>query len=223
MKKVLLFVSMFLLTISVSASTQSKESKIGIENIKVELKENIGYNDEVTFKYSINPIDATNTNLSWEIKKVNGVNVTFVESKTTESTGEVTFNVENTTKKSVDLTLYAKQNGKVVSTNKFTVEAKDETLERVTKEVTDAINALDEEITNDNYEEVKETIAEIEKELQDEELKSAISEELLTKYENVKAASDEFTPKSNTLIAIITVALVIIFTGLLFWIFNKED
>ena len=48
MKKVLLFVSMFLLTISVSASTQSKESKIGIENIKVELKENIGYNDEVT-------------------------------------------------------------------------------------------------------------------------------------------------------------------------------
>jgi len=227
MKKFLLSLLVLFSFVTVSASTNTAVSNIKIENIEVKVQEEIGYNEELEINYSINPRDAKNLNLVWEVigtKK--GVTVEFVTSNSTNtSDGTIKVKVNNTLEKDVTLTLRAKQNGKVLSSTKLTVETKEETVNRVTTEVTGLINELDEKINRNNYEENLEAIEEITKLLENNpEIKDELEENLLNKYETVKTLVNEYDAESNkTFVLIVSVILVVIFSILVIWIFMKED
>ena len=227
MKKFLLSLLVLFSFVTVSASTNTTVSNIKIENIEVKLQEKIGYNEELEISYSINPRDAKNLNLVWEVigtKK--GVTVEFVTSNSTNaSDGTIKVKVNNTLDKEVTLTLRAKQNGKVLSSTKLTVETKDETVNRVTTEVTALISGLDEKINKNNYEKNLEAIEEITKLLENNpEVKDELEENLLNKYEAVKTLVNEYDAESNkTFVLIVSVILVVIFSILVIWIFMKED
>lgn len=226
MKKFLLGLFVLFSFVTVSASTGGSVSTIKIENIEVEVKENIGYNEELTVSYSINPRDAKNLNLVWDVTGIKkGITVEFVSGKNTSvSDGEVVLKINNTLDEEVTLTLRAKQNGKVLSTTKLVIETKKETIERVATSVEDLINNLDEKINNDNYEENLENVEKIEELLENNsEVEDALDDELLEKYENVKDAVDEFEPNNNTFVIVVSVILIIIFGLLIVWIFKKED
>lgn len=227
MKKFLLSLFVLFSFITVSASTNATVSNIKIENIEVKVEESIGYNEELEISYTINPRDAENLNLVWEVigtKK--GVTVEFVSSNSTNtSDGTVTIKVNNTLDKDVTLTLRAKQNGKVLSSTKLTIETKEETINRVLEEVNTLINGLDEKINKNNYEKNLEAIEEITDLLESNpEIEDEIEDELLQKYETVKTLVNEYDADSNkTFVLIVSVILVIIFSVLVIWIFMKED
>ena len=67
MKKFLLSLLVLFSFVTVSASTNTTVSNIKIENIEVKVQEKIGYNEELEIRYSINPRDAKNLNLVWEV------------------------------------------------------------------------------------------------------------------------------------------------------------
>lgn len=227
MKKFLLSLFVLFSFVSVNASTNTTVSNIKIENIEVKVQESIGYNEEIEISYSINPRDAKNLNLVWEVigtKK--GVTVEFVTSNSTNTAdGSVTIKVNNTLDKDITLTLRAKQNGKVMSSTKFTVETKEETISRVTTRVSELINSLDEKINKNNYEENLEAIEEITELLENNpEIEDELDKELLQKYEAVKTLVNEYDVDSNkTFVLIVSVILVVIFSVLVIWIFMKED
>ena len=227
MKKFLLSLFVLFSFVSVNASTNASVSNIKIENIEVKVQESIGYNEEIEISYSINPRDAKNLNLVWEVigtKK--GVTVEFVTSNSTNTAdGSVTIKVNNTLDKDITLTLRAKQNGKVMSSTKFTVETKEETISRVTTRVSELINSLDEKINKNNYEENLEAIEEITELLENNpEIEDELDKELLQKYEAVKTLVNEYDVDSNkTFVLIVSVILVVIFSVLVIWIFMKED
>lgn len=227
MKKFLLSLFVLFSFVSVNASTNTTVSNIKIENIEVNVRESIGYNEEIEISYSINPRDAKNLNLVWEVigtKK--GVTVEFVTSNSTNTAdGSVTIKVNNTLDKDITLTLRAKQNGKVMSSTKFTVETKEETISRVTTRVSELINSLDEKINKNNYEENLEAIEEITELLENNpEIEDELDKELLQKYEAVKTLVNEYDVDSNkTFVLIVSVILVVIFSVLVIWIFMKED
>jgi len=226
MKKFLLSLFVLFSFVTVSASTSGNVSNIKIENIEVKVQEEIGYNEELEISYSINPRDAKNLNLVWEVigtKK--GVTVEFVSSNSTNtSDGEIKIKVNNTLDKDVTLTLRAKQNGKVLSSTKLVVETKEETVTRVVTEVTTLINNLDEKITKDNYDENLQTIEEITKLLENNpEIEDELEESLLQKFETVKTAVNDYSDTNKTFVLIVSVILVIIFSILVIWIFMKED
>lgn len=227
MKKFLLSLFVLFSFISVSASTSGNVSNIKIENIEVKVQEKIGYNEELEISYSINPRDAKNLNLTWEVAGTKkGVTVEFVSSNSTSSSdGIVTIKINNTLDKEVELTLKAKQNGKVLSSTKLLVETKEETNTRVISEVTALINKLDEKITNDNYEDNLDMVNEIDELLEkNSEIKDKIEEELLEKYETVKTLVNDFDVNGNkTFVLIVSIILVVIFSVLIIWIFLKED
>lgn len=227
MKKFLLSLFVLFSFITVSASTSGNVSNIKIENIEVKVQEKIGYNEELEINYSINPRDAKNLNLVWEVSGTKkGVTVEFVSSNSTNTPdGTITIKINNTLDKEVELTLKAKQNGKVLSSTKLLVETKEETNTRVISEVTDLINKLDEKITNDNYENNLDMINEISDLLEkNSEIKDELEDELLEKYETVKTLVNDFDVNGNkTFVLIVSVILVVIFSVLIIWIFLKED
>lgn len=227
MKKILLGIAMLFVAFTVNATTGGKVSNIGIEDIKVTIPENIGYNEKLEVEYTINPKDASNVKLLWDVTGVKkGVTVEFVSEKETKSaTGSFVVNINNTTEKEVTLKLVAKQNNKVLSTTELKVEAKEKTISRVTGEVTELITELDEKINKKNYEDNKDSLDKIETSLENnEEIENLIEEDLLTKYENVKTSLTEYEEnQGKTFTIIISVVLVALFTVGMFLIFKKEE
>lgn len=227
MKKFLLSLFILFSFISVSASTGTNVKNIKIENIDVEVKENISYNDELSIPYSINPRDAKDLKLVWDITGIKkGITVEFVSGKNTSTyEGNIVIKVNNTLDEAVTLTLKAKQNGKVLSSTKLVVESKSQTTDRIAKEVNELIKDLDEKINKDNYEENYENIEKIDELLDsNSEIKDSIDSELLEKYETVKESVNTFDVNSNkTFVITVSVILVIIFLILIIWIFKKED
>ena len=227
MKKFLLSLLVLFSFVTVSASTNANVSNIKIENIEVKVQESIGYNEELEISYSINPRDAKNLNLVWEVigtKK--GVTVEFVSSNSTNTAdGSVTIKVNNTLDKDVTLTLRAKQKGKVLSSTKLTIETKEETINRVSARVNELISGLDEKINRSNYEENLEAIEEITKLLENNpEIENELEENLLNKYEAVKTLVNDYDESNNkTFVLIVSVILVVVFSILVIWIFMKED
>ncbi len=227
MKKILFTVTLLFLSImSVNASTSANPSKISIENIKITIGKNIGYNEELEVKYSINPSDATNKNLVWSLTGIKkGITAVFVSAKTTtDKEGTVKIQLNNTTSNTVTLKLVVKQNGKTLSTTKLNVESKTQTIDRVVGEVKELISNLDEKINNRNYETNKESINKIDELLtNNEEIKELIDEDLLTKYNNVKEAVAKHEENSEkTFTIVISVVLVAMFITGMFLIFRKE-
>lgn len=227
MRKFLLSLLILFSFISVDASVGGSASNIKIENIEVEAKENIGYNEELTISYSINPRDAKNLNLVWDVIGIKkGVTVEFVTGKNTSvSDGEVVLKVNNALDTSVTLTLRAKQNGKILSSTKLIVETKEETINRIATEVNDLILGLDEKVNKYTYEDNLEKIEKIDKLLEgNQDVEDAIDSKLLKKYETVKKSVNEFDDSSDkTFVIVVSVILVIIFSLLIIWIFKKED
>lgn len=227
MRKFLLSLFILFSFISVSASTGTNGGNIKIENIDVEVKENISYNDELSISYSISPRDAKNLKLVWDMTGIKkGITVEFVSGKNTSTAeGKVVVKVNNTLDEAVTLTLKAKQNGKVLSSTKLVVESKKQTTDRITKEVNELIGNLDEKINKDNYEENTKNIEKIDELLDNNsEIKDSIESELLKKYETVKEAVNTFDANSNkTFVITVSIILVIIFLILIVWIFKKED
>ena len=227
MKKILLSLFALFMSISVNASVTGNVSNVKIESIDVEVNENIGYSEELKVNYSINPRDAKNLNLVWDVTGIKkGVTVEFVSSKNTNTAdGEVVIKVNNTLDSDVTLTLRAKQNGKVLSSTKLVVESKEETEERVVTEIEELISSLDEEINNKNYEKNKEIVEEIESLLENNsEFKDSIDSDLLTQYEVISETVYNYEVTNNkTFIIIISIILIIVFSVLIYWIFKKED
>ena len=227
MKKFLLSLFILFSFISVSASTGTNVSNIKIENIDVEVKENISYNDELSISYSINPRDARTLKLVWDVTGIKkGITVEFVSGKNTSNyEGNIVIKVNNTLDEAVTLTLKAKQNGKVLSSTKLVVESKSQTTDRITKEVNELIGNLDERINKDNYNENLKNVEKIDELLNNNsEIKDSIESELLKKYETVKESVNTFDVNSNkTFVITVSIILVIIFLILIVWIFKKED
>ena len=226
MKKFLLSLFVLFSFITVSASTAGNVSNIKIENIEVKVQEKIGYNEELEISYSINPRDAKNLNLVWDVTGIKkGVTVEFVSSNsTTTADGVVKIKINNTLDKDVTLTLRAKQNGKVLSKTKLVVETKEETVNRLVTEFNALINNLDEKINKDNYDKNLATIKEITELLENNpEIKDELESELLNKYESVKTAVNDYSNNNKTFVLVVSVILVIIFSILVIWIFMKED
>lgn len=227
MKKFLLSLFILFSFISVSASTGTNVSNIKIENIDVEVKENISYNEELSIPYSINPRDAKNLKLVWDVTGIKkGITVEFLSEKNTSTAdGKIVIKVNNTLDEAVTLTLKAKQNGKVLSSTKLIVESKEQTTGRIITEVNELIENLDDKINKNNYEENSKNVEKIDELLDNNsEIKDSIDSELLKKYENVKESVDTFDVNSNrTFVITISVILVIVFLILTIWIFKKED
>ena len=226
MKKFLLSLFVLFSFITVSASTGGNVSNIKIENIEVKVQEKIGYNEEFEISYSINPRDAKNLNLVWEVTGTKkGVTAEFITSNSTNTAdGDVKIKVNNTLDKDVTLTLRAKQNGKVLSSTKLVVETKEETVNRLVTEVTALINNLDEKINKNNYDENLATIEEITEIFENNpEIKDELDEELLSKYETVKTSVNDYSQNNKIFVLIVSVILVVIFSVLVIWIFMKED
>ena len=227
MKKFLLSLFILFSFISVSASTGTNVSNIKIENIDVEVKENISYNDELSISYSINPRDAKNLKLVWDVTGIKkGITVEFISEKNTSAyEGNIVIKVNNTLDEAVTLTLKARQNGKVLSSTKLVVESKNQTIDRITTEVNELIENLDEKINKDNYEENYDNVEKIDELLENnQEIKDSIESELLKKYETVKESVNTFDVNSNkTFVITVSIILVIIFLILIVWIFKKED
>lgn len=226
MKKVLVGLLILFSFVSVNASSNSSVKNIKIENIKVEIKENVGYNDELKINYSINPRDAKNLNLVWSVLGIKkGVTATFTNgNKTTESDGTIVLKLDNTLSSDVTLTLVGSQNGKTISSTKFVVENKEKTVERVTKEVNDIINNLSEDIDKDNYEETKENIEKAEELLENNsEAKENIKQDALDKLNEVKTNVESYKANNKAVTVGVSIGLAAIFSGLLYWIFKKEE
>ena len=227
MKKFLLSLFILFSFISVSASTGTNVSNIKIENIDVEVKENISYNDELSISYSINPRDAKNLKLVWDVTGINkGITVEFISEKNTSAyEGNIVIKVNNTLDEAVTLTLKARQNGKVLSSTKLVVESKNQTIDRITTEVNELIENLDEKINKDNYEENYDNVEKIDELLENnQEIKDSIESELLKKYETVKESVNTFDVNSNkTFVITVSIILIIVFLILIVWIFKKED
>ena len=225
MKKFLLSILMLFAFVNVNASVKGSVKDIKIENIDVMVSESVGYNEEVRITYSINPRDAKNLELTWSITGLKkGITAEFVNGNTTkESDGEIVLKVNNTLSEDVVLSLKATQDKKVISTTKLNVETKDNTIERVTKELNDIINNLDENLDKNNYEETKANIEKIDKLLEENpEVKDMLDKDALTKYDEVKTEVSEYKENNNAVIIGVSVALVLAFSGLLYWIFKKE-
>ena len=230
MKKFLFSIMIMILVIvsvNVSAATSGAVKNIKIQDVNVEVSENIGYNEKLTVKYSVNPRDASNLNITWSVTGLKkGTTLEFVSSnKTNSSDGEIELQVNNTNEKDVTLYLVGKQNGKTISKTKLVVENKSKTIERVTEEVKNLISNLDEKINKNNFDENKEAIAKINELLENNsEIKDALDSELSSKLEDVKTAIESYETNSSQLsVKIISIALVVIFSALIFWIFKKED
>lgn len=224
MKKILLTIFMLFTVITVDASIKGNVNNIKIENVKVNVKESIGYNEELKVNYSINPRDAKNLKLDWKIEGLKkGITVDFANGKTTnEAEGIITLKVNNTLDKTVVLTLKAVQNNKVISTTKLNVENKNITVERVNKELETLINNLDEKLNKENYEENKEDIEKI-NELLKNNSEVKLSDELQSKYENVKENVNNYKENNKAFVIGVSAGLVVVFSGLLYWIFKREE
>ena len=145
MKKILFGIMLLFIVIGVNATTNVDVKNVNIENVKVEVNEKIGYNEEINIKYSINPRDASNLNITWSVTGLKkGVTVEFVSDKVTKnSDGEIKLKVNNTTNEEVTLSLIGEQDGKIVNQTKLNVQNKENTLTRVTEEVKNLILELD--------------------------------------------------------------------------------
>lgn len=227
MKKILLSLLVLFACVSVNAASGNTVSNIKIENVDIVVKENVGYNEKITVNYSINPQDAKNLNLVWEVTGTKkGVTVEFENNKsTTEAVGSVVIKVENTLDKDVTLTLRAKQNGKVVGKTNFKVETKEKTIERVVNEINELVSKLDDKIDKENYDENSYYIKEINKIVESNEgILDSVEENVVEKYEAVKTMVNEFDVTGNkTFVLIMSIILIIIFSILIIWIFKKED
>lgn len=227
MRKILFGIMLLFIAIGVNATTNVDVKNVNIENVKVEVNEKIGYNEEINIKYSINPRDASNLNITWSVTGLKkGVTVEFVSDKVTKnSDGEIKLKVNNTTNEEVTLSLIGEQDGKIVNQTKLNVQNKENTLTRVTEEVKNLILKLDEKINNNNYETNKELIEKIQDLLDNNpEIKDSIDEELLTKFEDVKTSVNDYDIDNNkTFVKIVSIVLVVVFSALIFWIFKKEE
>lgn len=225
MRKKLLIIFMMLFAVNVNASTNVKVKNIKIEDVSVTIKDTISYNEEVKVTYTINPNDAKNKALTWEVKGIKkGVKVEFVNGKTTKNaSGEVLIKFSNDTEKDVSLTLNVKQNNKVLFTKKLNVQSKENTNNRLVSEVTDLINGIDNKITKNNYESNKSKVLEIGKLLENEEVKSLLDSSLLDKYNTALNNVNNYSSNNNTVTIIISGVLVVVFSLLIYWIFKKED
>lgn len=227
MKKILLGIAILLMAVSVNASTGDKVTNIKIEDIKITMEENIGYSETLEIKYSINPTDASNTNLVWSISGLKtGITANFVNgNETSQSTGVLAIEINNTLDKEVTLKLIAKQNEKTVNTTNLKVETKESTVKRVTGEVEELILDLDEKFNKENYEDNKEILDTIESELEkNEEIEELIDQDLLTRYNDAKDAMNTYEENQNkTFTIVISIVLVAIFVVGMFLIFKKEE
>ena len=224
MQKVLVLLFALLSFVSVNAASKTTVTNIKIEDVKVEVEEKVGYNNELKIKFSINPRDAKNLELNWEVTGVKkGVTATLSAKTTNVSDGEVILKVENTLDSNSTLTVKATQNKKVYFSKEIVVEAKDTTIERVTNEINELIGKLDEKINKKNYDDNKEIVDKINELLtNNSEVKDKISAELLTKYDNAKEAVDNYKGNNNVIVWV-SVGLAVVFAGLLYWIFRKEE
>ena len=197
---------------------------IKMENVKVEVNEKIGYNEEVKVKYTVNPRDAKDVNLMWSIVGLeDGVTVDFVSSSTTNSSdGEIVLKVNNTLDRDVVLTLKALQKGEVYGKVDLNIQSRANTSERVTKELDELIGSLDEEINNDNYEDNKSIVEKVDKLLR-ENPDLRLGDELNNKYLAAKESVNNFKPENKGVVIGVSAGLAAAFSGLLYWIFKKES
>lgn len=224
MKKVLVFLVALLSVVSVNASMKTNVKNIKIEDVKVEVNEKVGYNEQLKIKFSINPRDAKNLELNWEVSNLpKGVTATFVENKTNVADGEVILKVNNTLDKDVKVTVKAIQNKKVYFSKELTLETKDNTVERVTNEIISLIGKLDDKVNKSNYDNNKEVVDKITELLENNPgVKDNIATESLTKYDNAKTAVDNYKDNNGVILGV-SAGLTIVFAGLLYWIFKKEE
>lgn len=227
MKKILLGIIALFMAVTVNASTAENVTYIKIEDIKVTLKENIGYNEKLRIDYKINPLDASNTKLAWSVSGLkNGISAEFeTNTETTKEEGTIKINLKNSLDEEVTLKLIAKQDDKVVSETTLKVEAKNTTIERVTKEVKEAINKLDTNLTKKNYEENKELLNEINDALENNsEVEELLDKDLLAKYEDAKVAMDKYEQiQGKTFTIVISIVLVVIFIMGMYLVFKKDE
>ena len=212
MKKILLGIIALFMAVTVNASTAENVTYIKIEDIKVTLKENIGYNEKLRIDYKINPLD--------------GISAEFeTNTETTKEEGTIKINLKNSLDEEVTLKLIAKQDDKVVSETTLKVEAKNTTIERVTKEVKEAINKLDTNLTKKNYEENKELLNEINDALENNsEVEELLDKDLLAKYEDAKVAMDKYEQiQGKTFTIVISIVLVVIFIMGMYLVFKKDE
>ena len=201
MKKILLGIIALFMAVTVNASTAENVTYIKIEDIKVTLKENIGYNEKLRIDYKINPLDASNTKLVWSVSGLkNGISAEFeTNTETTKEEGTIKINLKNSLDEEVTLKLIAKQDDKVVSETTLKVEAKNTTIERVTNEINDAL---------ENNSEVEELL----------------DKDLLAKYEDAKVAMDKYEQiQGKTFTIVISIVLVVIFIMGMYLVFKKDE
>ncbi len=224
MKKVFVFLVALLSVVSVNASMKTNVKNIKIEDVKVEVNEKVGYNEELKIKFSINPRDAKNLELNWTVSTLpKGVTATFVENKTNVADGEVVLKIDNTLDKDVKVTVKATQDKKVYFTKELTIETKNNTITRVTDEVMNLISKLDEKVNKKNYDSNKEVVDKIGELLNNNpEVKDNLATEFLNKYDNAKVEVDNYKDNNKVILGV-SAGLAVVFAGLMYWIFKKEE
>lgn len=224
MKKVFLAIFMMFIFVTVNASVKPEDEIIKMESVKLEVNEKIGYNEEIKVKYTVNPRDSKDVNLMWSIVGLeDGVKVDFVNGSTTNSSdGEIILKVNNSLDEDVVLTLRATQKGEVYGKVDLNIESRANTSERVVKELDELIGSLDEEINEDNYDDNKSIVEKVEKLLKENpDLK--LGEELNAKYVVIKDKVNDYKPENKGVIIGVSAGLAAAFSGLLYWIFKKEN
>ena len=224
MKKVFLAIFMMFIFVTVNASVKPEDEIIKMESVKLEVNEKIGYNEEVKVKFTVNPRDSKDVNLMWSVVGLeDGVTVDFVSSSTTNSSdGEIVLKVNNSLDRDVVLTLRAAQKGEVYGRVDLNVESRANTSERVVKELDELIGSLDEEINSDNYEDNKSIVEKVDKLLKENpDLK--LGDELNAKYLAAKESVNNFKPENKGVVIGVSAGLAAAFSGLLYWIFKKEN
>ena len=112
---------------------------------------------------------------------------------------------------------------KVYFSKELTLETKDNTVERVTNEIMSLIGKLDDKVNKSNYDNNKEVVDKITELLENNPgVKDNIATESLTKYDNAKTAVDNYKDNNGVVLGV-SAGLAIVFAGLLYWIFKKEE
>lgn len=226
MKKILVVLIALLSTISVQAS--SFNPNVLLEDIELKNYSIAAYEGVLEIEYKLVPLDADDKNVTWSISGVkDGVSAIFKDGNVTKtSSGKMKLELKNTTNEVVTLVLNVKS-GKISKSVEIKLENKNTTEDRVREEsiekVEELITNLPTKVTKDNYEEVRDSIMEIKRLLEENDIEDEIESSSLDKYEIVNEELTNFERNGNTGTIIIVVILVLSFVLGLYLIFKKEE